>query len=779
MHLLVIVTDETASKSAHFAVNGRYNFLECTSFAGVDGESNAAPPCPIRVQWGTDLKTQQAEQWCPHFASILGDAALITSLHSVAFLVNTERIRVIVRVSPIARKQHDRRHHSQLSIFRVEATDLELQARRNYSGTGIFKAPTSQELFRAAKAREFETGTHSRRLFAPSVSLREEGRKVRANWRTWNIQQGDEREDGTLPTRTYDQRADRRGLSVLRQKTERELSFSFVIISIKDDEKSLTGDHVKNQRTCVSEHKLALVDEALKHMLKGWTVSAWLNVIPKAAVCIGVKDGTWTSFLATLGETKAMQMHYGSAGAADVTLPLTVSNPIHGTLYRMSLTWTSFLATLGETKAMQMHYGSAGAASRNPSTHSVQPNTWDSVQDAMQMHYGSAGAASRNPSTHSVQPNTRDSVQDVAYLDVFSSYTRGNAGNANALRQCWSCRRNPSTHSVQPNTWDSVQDVAYLDVFSSYTRGNEGNANALRQCWSCKPQRLARSLSHQGDQGSIPGGVAPGFSQVGIVPDDATGRRVSPGLSRVPRPLRSAAAPYSHRLALIGSQDLDFKRRAELSVSRTIHRLLLTCVYSEDNAAASPRSRREGAIRATLTRKPSASSLLRANQDVHAHRITSNYDAFGGQVVDYWWRVEFQCRASPHLHTVAWVKDHPNIETQEGIQMIDHACVCEIPFEYSDLRELVLKCQIHRHAHTCKMNNEYSACRFNIPRKECTVTRLIASDTDDGRAGKRWRDKDHTATRGKRAIAAKRKALSWRAVLSSHCVCIRTFQYFQ
>ncbi|KAJ8898173.1 hypothetical protein PR048_003533 [Dryococelus australis] len=38
--------------------------------------------------------------------------------------------------------------------------------------------------------------------------------------------------------------------------------------------------------------------------------------------------------------------------------------------------------------------------------------------------------------------------------------------------------------------------------------------------------------SHQGDPGSIPSGVAPGFSHVGIVPDNAAGRRVFSGLSR-------------------------------------------------------------------------------------------------------------------------------------------------------------------------------------------------------------------------------------------------------
>ncbi|KAJ8867400.1 hypothetical protein PR048_031201 [Dryococelus australis] len=40
--------------------------------------------------------------------------------------------------------------------------------------------------------------------------------------------------------------------------------------------------------------------------------------------------------------------------------------------------------------------------------------------------------------------------------------------------------------------------------------------------------------------GLIPGWVAPGFLYVGIVPDDATGRRVFSGLSRFPRPFISA-----------------------------------------------------------------------------------------------------------------------------------------------------------------------------------------------------------------------------------------------
>ncbi|KAJ8878137.1 hypothetical protein PR048_022604 [Dryococelus australis] len=42
--------------------------------------------------------------------------------------------------------------------------------------------------------------------------------------------------------------------------------------------------------------------------------------------------------------------------------------------------------------------------------------------------------------------------------------------------------------------------------------------------------------SHLGETGSIPGGVAPGFSQAAVVPDDTTGRRVFSENSRFPRP---------------------------------------------------------------------------------------------------------------------------------------------------------------------------------------------------------------------------------------------------
>ncbi|KAJ8890730.1 hypothetical protein PR048_010239 [Dryococelus australis] len=67
--------------------------------------------------------------------------------------------------------------------------------------------------------------------------------------------------------------------------------------------------------------------------------------------------------------------------------------------------------------------------------------------------------------------------------------------------------------------------------------------------------------SHQGEPGSIPGRVAR-FSQVGIVPDDAVGRRVFSRISSFPRPFIPVRLHTS--ITLIGSQDLALKSRPNL-----------------------------------------------------------------------------------------------------------------------------------------------------------------------------------------------------------------------
>jgi len=76
-----------------------------------------------------------------------------------------------------------------------------------------------------------------------------------------------------------------------------------------------------------------------------------------------------------------------------------------------------------------------------------------------------------------------------------------------------------------------------------------------------------------------------------------------------------------------------------------------------------------------------------------------------GEIVDYFWGIEFQLRGSPHVHSWFWVKDAPDLQTVEGLRevpsFIDQYITTRIPDEGEDdeLRSLVLRLQKHKHTH--------------------------------------------------------------------------------
>ena len=39
-----------------------------------------------------------------------------------------------------------------------------------------------------------------------------------------------------------------------------------------------------------------------------------------------------------------------------------------------------------------------------------------------------------------------------------------------------------------------------------------------------------------------------------------------------------------------------------------------------------------------------------------------------GSVIDYWMRIEFQMRGSPHVHSFLWIDGAPKVSTVEGRQ---------------------------------------------------------------------------------------------------------------
>ncbi|KAJ8890889.1 hypothetical protein PR048_010398 [Dryococelus australis] len=87
--------------------------------------------------------------------------------------------------------------------------------------------------------------------------------------------------------------------------------------------------------------------------------------------------------------------------------------------------------------------------------------------------------------------------------------------------------------------------------------------------YSCAPWGrggvVSRLLAfHIGKTDSIPGGATPGFSHVGIVPDDAAGRRVFSGISFFPDPFIPALLHTD--LSSPCSQDVDVKTISPLTV---------------------------------------------------------------------------------------------------------------------------------------------------------------------------------------------------------------------
>ncbi|GFR21211.1 ATP-dependent DNA helicase [Trichonephila clavata] len=112
--------------------------------------------------------------------------------------------------------------------------------------------------------------------------------------------------------------------------------------------------------------------------------------------------------------------------------------------------------------------------------------------------------------------------------------------------------------------------------------------------------------------------------------------------------------------------------------------------------------------------------------------MLNNNQVLNNRIKDYWWRIEFQNRGSPHVHMVVWVEGHASFDTEEGLQQLNKVCSCELPPEASELHDLIKKNQLHKHTHTCyKNSSESPTCRFGFPRKECTETRLVSHSSDE------------------------------------------------
>ena len=106
-----------------------------------------------------------------------------------------------------------------------------------------------------------------------------------------------------------------------------------------------------------------------------------------------------------------------------------------------------------------------------------------------------------------------------------------------------------------------------------------------------------------------------------------------------------------------------------------------------------------------------------------------------GLLKDFFYRVEFQQRGSPHIHMLAWIKDAPKYgESNEAdvLKYIDSIVSCsgDVPQHLKQYIDL----QRHKHSRSCRKGGK-SECRFGIPfppmRQTCIVQPFAGDNRSD------------------------------------------------
>nr|XP_022307930.1 uncharacterized protein LOC111113930 [Crassostrea virginica] len=102
-----------------------------------------------------------------------------------------------------------------------------------------------------------------------------------------------------------------------------------------------------------------------------------------------------------------------------------------------------------------------------------------------------------------------------------------------------------------------------------------------------------------------------------------------------------------------------------------------------------------------------------------------------GKVTDFFQRVEFQQRGSPHMHCLYWVENAPKLDEHGEnavCDFIDKYISCAVPNESEDmeLREIVLGVQQHSKKHSKSCRKKGTECRFNFPRPPSVSTFINA-----------------------------------------------------
>ncbi|XP_071476043.1 uncharacterized protein [Diadema antillarum] len=134
-------------------------------------------------------------------------------------------------------------------------------------------------------------------------------------------------------------------------------------------------------------------------------------------------------------------------------------------------------------------------------------------------------------------------------------------------------------------------------------------------------------------------------------------------------------------------------------------------------------------------------NLLKSNPVTVARMFDKRFHAFLnkvilseaepiGKIIDYFYRIEFQQRGSPHTHCLFWVETAPYLgidKDETVIDFVDKYISCNIPCEDEDeeLYEIVKNVQLHSKKHSKSCKKKGTACRFNFPRPASVKTFVV------------------------------------------------------
>uniref|UniRef100_A0A669C7Z1 ATP-dependent DNA helicase n=1 Tax=Oreochromis niloticus TaxID=8128 RepID=A0A669C7Z1_ORENI len=107
-----------------------------------------------------------------------------------------------------------------------------------------------------------------------------------------------------------------------------------------------------------------------------------------------------------------------------------------------------------------------------------------------------------------------------------------------------------------------------------------------------------------------------------------------------------------------------------------------------------------------------------------------------GEIIDYFYRVEFQHRGSPHIHMLLWIREKVEVDVDDDqtvCDFVDRYISAQLPdpVKQPELHKKVAELQKHskNHTKTC-FKSVNSGCRFGFPKPPSTRTMIVRQDED-------------------------------------------------